>query len=129
MAAKEPMIEGMQTVSVHVNDVARSHRFFGEVLALRELEFQREGRRAGFSIPGRATVLSMHEMLDPTEEGRPPGTVNGIIFTSREPARALATIRAGGGSVTREVYTLPSRAVRGVFADPDGNEFVLSSPP
>jgi len=126
MPPSEPLIEGMSAVSVHVSEIQRARKFYAEVLGLTEETYQPERRRAVFKIPGTAaTVLSMHEML-PEEQGRAPGTVSGIIFSHRDPTRAMEELRRRGGTVITEVTKTPTGFVRGVFADPDGNEFVLS---
>ncbi len=127
MSDDASVIEGMSAVTLHVAEIDRSRKFYREVLGLTEITYQAERRRAVFAIPGSAgTVLTMHEM-GPQEGGRPPGTVSGIIFSHREPAKAMEEIRRRGGTVTVEVDKTPFGFLRGCFADPDGNEFVLSS--
>ena len=87
----------MSAVTLHVAEIDRSRKFYREVLGLTEITYQAERRRAVFAIPGSAgTVLTMHEM-GPQEGGRPPGTVSGIIFSHREPAKAMEEIRRRGG--------------------------------
>jgi len=127
MSDPVPVIEGMSAVTLHVTEIERARRFYKEALGLTEVTYQPERKRAVFAIPGlTGTVLSMHEMA-PQEGGRPPGTVSGIIFSHRDPARAMDEIRRRGGTVTQEVDKTPFGFLRGCFADPDGNEFVLSS--
>jgi predicted enzyme related to lactoylglutathione lyase len=65
-----------------------------------------------------------------TEGGREPGTVSGILFHCADPVAASATIRAPGGAIVDEPWTMQRggvNIVRVVVADPDGNEFILSS--
>jgi len=62
------------------------------------------------------------------EGGREPGTVTGIVFSHHDPVAACAEIRRRGGSIVDEptTYRNPLGTVTlGVFADPDGNPFVL----
>jgi predicted enzyme related to lactoylglutathione lyase len=126
MPPHEPLIEGMSAVTVHVTDIHRARKFYLEVLGLPEETFQPERKRAVFKIPGVAsTVLTMHEMA-PEEQGRLPGTVSGIVFSHRDPAKAMDELRRRGGTVVAEVVRTPTGALRGVFADPDGNEFLLT---
>jgi predicted enzyme related to lactoylglutathione lyase len=126
VSPSEPVIEGMSAVTVHVTEINRARKFYSEVLGLTEVTYQPERRRAVFKIPGHeTTVLSMHEMA-PEEGGRPAGTVSGIIFSHRDPAKAMEEIRRRGGAVLTEVAKAPTGMVRGSFADPDGNEFVLA---
>jgi predicted enzyme related to lactoylglutathione lyase len=126
MSDPTPTIEGLSAVSVHVTDIDRSRKFYHDVLGLREVEFQPERQRAVFAIPDSNVLLTMHVMTDPREEGRPPGTVSGILFKHHDPAAAMEEIRRRGGTVTGEVTRTPWGLVRGAFADPDGNEFVLA---
>jgi predicted enzyme related to lactoylglutathione lyase len=123
----EPVIEGMSAVTLHVSEINRAWKFYSEVLGLAEVTFLPERRRAVFAIPGTpTTVLTMHEM-GPQEGGRLPGTVSGSVFPHQDPAKATEEIRRRGGTVTMEVERTPFGFLRGVFADPDGNEFLLSS--
>lgn len=127
MPEPTPVIEGMSAVTLHVTDIERARRFYKEVLGLAETTYQPERQRAVFAIPGSPnTILAMH-VMGPQEGGRPPGTVSGIIFSHRDPAAAMGEIRRRGGTVTVEVDKTPFGFLRGAFADPDGNEFVLSS--
>jgi catechol 2,3-dioxygenase-like lactoylglutathione lyase family enzyme len=121
------VIEGMEAVSVHIRDIEKARRFYAEVLGLREVGFLPQISRAAFAIPGTSTLLTMHPM-GPDEGGRDPGTVSGVVFAHRDPAGALAEIRRRGGTVVVDANTFTSAlgtVTLGVFADPDGNEFVI----
>lgn len=121
------VIGGMEAVTVHIRDIARARRFYSEVLGLREASYVAKASRAAFEIPGTSTLLTMHPMGE-GEGGRDPGTVSGIIFSHPDPAAALAEIRRRGGAVVDEPRTYPTPlgvVTLGVFADPDGNQFVL----
>lgn len=126
MPTSQPLLKGLSAVTVHITDVARSRRFYTEVLGLEEKEYQPERQRLVFAIPGTSAVLSMHVITDPREGGRDPGTVSGVVFSHPDPAAALDAIRKGGGTVVAEAIKMPWGLVRGVFADPDGNEFILA---
>jgi len=126
MPQKPPLVQGLSAVTVHITDVPRSRRFYGEVLGLEEKEYQPERQRLVYALPGTTAVLSMHVMSDPREEGRPAGTVSGIIFSHPDPAAALNEIRQRGGTIVAEALKMPWGLVRGVFADPDGNEFIIA---
>jgi predicted enzyme related to lactoylglutathione lyase len=68
--------------------------------------------------------------MAPGEEGREPGTVSGIVFRHADPAAACREIVRRGGTVTVEPRTVESSIgtfVRAAFADPDGNEYLLSN--
>ncbi len=124
------VIQGMQAVSVHIRDIKRARAFYTEVLGLKEVSYSEEFSRAAFAIPDSTTLLTMHVMGE-GENGRDPGTVTGIIFTHVDPFAACETIRKRGGTITSEPVTVQRPGVSytlGVFADPDGNEFVLRAP-
>jgi predicted enzyme related to lactoylglutathione lyase len=121
------VIEGMEAVTVHIREIDRARKFYSEVLGLKEVSYTPAASRAAFAIPGTTTLLTMH-VLGEGEGGREPGTVSGVIFSHHDPRAALAEIRRRGGSIVGEpkTYTVPFGTVTlGVFADPDGNEFVI----
>ncbi len=123
----ESMIEGMEAVTVHVAEIERARTFYSDVLGLQEVSFNAAASRAAFAIPGTTTLLTMH-IQGEDEGGRPPGTVSGIVFSHKDPAAACAEIRRRGGTIVGEPRTFPTpigTVTLGVFADPDGNEFVL----
>ena len=124
-------IEGLEAVTVHIRDIHKARNFYGEVLGLKEIQFDGKVGRAVFAIPGTTTTLRMH-VYDPEEGGREPGTVSGIVFSHHDPASACAEITRRGGMVTDPPHTINPpglTATLSVIADPDGNEFVLRSPP
>jgi len=133
-AVREPVgeptsdvIDGMEAVSVHIRDIKRARKFYTEVLGLKEIAYSEEYSRAQYSIPGSSSHLTMHVMGD-GEGGREPGTVSGIIFTHADPYAAFERIKQRGGSVVSEPHEVVrpgATFILGVFADPDGNEFVL----
>ena len=124
-------IEGLEAVTVHVRDILKARRFYGEVLGLNELQFDAKIGRAVFAIPGTAVTLRMH-IYDPAEGGREPGTVSGLVFSHRDPVSACAEISRRGGRVVEQPHQINPpgfTATLSVIADPDGNEFILRSPP
>lgn len=123
------VIDGLQSVTVHVTDLARSRQLYGTVLGLEEISSTPSAPRLIYALPGTGTRLLMH-IPTPEEGGRAPGTVSGILLSCRDPVAACEEIRRRGGTVTSEPWTIErggTTIVRAVFADPDGNEFVLSS--
>ncbi len=124
-------IEGLEAVTVHVRDIEKARKFYGEVLGLKELQFDGKVGRAVFAIPGTNVALRMH-VYDPDEGGREPGTVSGVVFTHHDPASACAEISRRGGHVVdqpHQIHPAGFSVTLSVIADPDGNEFVLRSPP
>ena len=121
------VIEGMEAVTVHVRDIQRARKFYSEVLGLKEVSFISAASRAAFAIPGSTTLLTMH-IQGEGEGGREPGTVSGIIFSHRDPKAACEEIRRRGGTIVDEPRTFETpmgKQHRAVFADPDGNQFVI----
>jgi catechol 2,3-dioxygenase-like lactoylglutathione lyase family enzyme len=128
MAEAKHAIEGLGAVTLHVRDIAVARRFYAEVLGLREVTFQPERQRAVYEIPGSPTLLTMHVMTDPREGGREPGTVTGVVFSHHDPKGAIELLRGRGATIVAEPQTMPWGMTRAVFADPDGNEFIVASP-
>jgi predicted enzyme related to lactoylglutathione lyase len=121
------IIEGMEAVTVHIRDIQRARTFYSVVLGLREVSYIPAASRAAYAIPGTTTLLTMH-VLGEDEGGREPGTVSGIVFSHHDPRAACSEIRKRGGSIVDEPVTFQAAmgtVTLGVFADPDGNQFVL----
>jgi predicted enzyme related to lactoylglutathione lyase len=123
------VITGLHSVTVHIRDIEKARAFYRDVLGLKERSFDAQASRAVFALPGSTTQLSMHVMAPP-EQGREPGTVSGIIFSHPDPVAACAEIQRRGGTITTEPHLVelgPVKFYRAAIADPDGNEFVISS--
>jgi catechol 2,3-dioxygenase-like lactoylglutathione lyase family enzyme len=123
------VITGLYAVTLHVRDIRTAREFYRGVLQFRELTFDEAAGRATFALPGTSTILRMH-IQGPGEGGREPGTVSGVMFWHPDPTAACAEIKTRGGTITNEprVIDLPgAKFVLGVFADPDGNEFILTN--
>jgi predicted enzyme related to lactoylglutathione lyase len=118
-------------VTVHVTDLERSRDFYSKVLGLEEDASVPNVPRGVFKIPGGSTRLIMRIQRE-GEGGREPGTVSGILFCCADPVAACAEIQKRGGSVVDEPWTMQrdsATIVRAVIADPDGDQFLLSSAP
>ena len=121
------VIEGVEAVTVHIRDIERARRFYREVLGLREVSFLPKASRAVFALPGTSTVLTMH-IQGEGEGGREPGTVSGLVFSHHDPVAACAEIQRRGGMIVdppRTFQAVMGAVTLGVFADPDGNQFIL----
>lgn len=122
-------IQGLHAVTVHITDLEKARGFYRDVLGLRELLVDVRANRAVFALPNTTTLLTMHVQA-PGEGGREPGTVSGLVFHHPDPEAACREIRRRGGTVTVEpgvIETAIGKFVRGVIADPDGNEFIISN--
>jgi predicted enzyme related to lactoylglutathione lyase len=123
------IVDGLQAVTVHVTDLEKARRFYSSVLGLEEERGNPEIPRAVFKIPGTATRLTMH-VTTLEEGGREPGTVSGVLFRCPDPESACLAIEQNGGTVVDKPWNMHRGGVtivRAVIADPDGNEFILSS--
>ena len=123
------VITGLHAVTIHIRDIQTARTFFQDVLGLKELNYDEKASRAVFALPGTSTLLTMH-VQRPGEEGREPGTVSGVVFRHADPAAACEEIKRRGGSVTLEptLFQTPfGEFFRAAFADPDGNEFLISN--
>jgi catechol 2,3-dioxygenase-like lactoylglutathione lyase family enzyme len=122
------VIDGLHAVTIHISDIQRARKFYRDVLGLSEVAFVEKLNRAVYALPGTSTLLTMHPQA-PGEEGRSPGTVSGVVFFHRDPVAACGLIQKRGGTITVEpsLVEMPgAKFTRAVFADPDGNEFILS---
>lgn len=123
------VVTGVFAVTLHIRDVEKSRHFYRDVLGLKEVVFDVTAHRAVYALPGTTTLLAMH-VMGPTEGGREPGTVTGIIFSHPFPGVACAEIQQRGGTITVPPTLVErggSKFYRGAFSDPDGNEFLISS--
>lgn len=123
------VVTGLHAVTLHIRDINKARLFYRDVLGLKELSFDEKANRAVFAFPDTSTILTMH-IMSPGEEGREPGTVTGVVFSSPDPIAACEEIKRRGGTITvepRVIETPGAKFVRAVFADPDGNEFLISN--
>ena len=123
------IVAGLHAVTLHIRDPAVARTFYRDVLGLKELIFDERAQRLVFALPGTSTLLTMH-VQGPSEGGREPGTVSGIVFQHPDPEAACREVRRRGGTVTLEptpFETAVGRFVRAAIADPDGNEFLISN--
>jgi catechol 2,3-dioxygenase-like lactoylglutathione lyase family enzyme len=107
-------VEGLSAVTVHVTDIHAARKFYRDVLGLREAGFTEQTARAVYVVPGSPIAFVAH----------------GIIFHHHDPRAAVEEIRRLGGTVTLEPIEVPGPGgmmVRAAVADPDGNEFVIST--
>lgn len=125
----DEVISRLHAVTLHIRDIRNARPFYKDVLGLKEIAFDEKANRAVYALPGTSTLLTMH-IQGPGEEGREPGTVSGIAFGHPDPVAACKEIQRRGGAVTGEPTAVEfggAKFVRAVIADPDGNEFVITS--
>jgi catechol 2,3-dioxygenase-like lactoylglutathione lyase family enzyme len=122
-------ILGYHNTSVHVNDIAKARTFYTDVFGLKELGFDPTIKAAYYEVPGANVPFVIHEYGAGCKQsgGRPPGTVSGIVFTVKNTEQAAQEFRSRGANITDEPHKAPWGALLATVADPDGNEFVLST--
>lgn len=124
-----PIVQGLPAVTIHVKSIAKAKEFYTKVVGLKDVSAKSDEivKGASFEIPGTSTKLSMHEPF-PNDPGRPPGTVSGIIFGVPNVQNAVTEITKRGGKITDAPTDAPWGGKLAVFADVDGNEFVITGP-
>ncbi len=122
-------IQGLQVVTLHVNDFEEARRFYRDELGLEEIAPMPEQQWAMYNIPG-STPIGIHGWeLCKGSGGRPPGTVTGMVLTVPDAHAFAETIEKSSGSITDPVAELPWGPLGGTLADPSGNEIAFSEPP
>lgn len=104
-------------------DIARSRRFYGEILGLAEgAVFEHEGvvGWVEFSIPGGHTlaIASANEQWQPNANG------GGICFEVQDLDAAIAKLTEAGVTIVMPVQDFPVCRMA-LIADPDGNTIAL----
>lgn len=120
------MIEGLQALT----HLEKARRFCTDVLGLEEDCPVPNLTRAAFQLPGASARLTRH-IQSPGEGWHPPGTASGSLCYASDSEAACRAIREKGGTILSEPFqnTRGGRTfTRGVCADRDGNEFLLSTP-
>ena len=118
-----PVVDDLDSITLHVDDIEEARVFYKEVLGLRELLWIEPSGMSILAIPGGARLL-IHEQ-QPDEPGRPAGTVTGLMFACEDVEASVEEIRARGGTITDEPWVADWGPTYATVADPSGNEFVL----
>jgi predicted enzyme related to lactoylglutathione lyase len=118
-------ITGLDAIWVHITDIAKARVFYRDVLGLPELGASDKGMWAMYEIPG-GPILGVHRRF-PREPGRPAGTVTGAFLRVDDVEEAVRRTEARGGTITDRPLQQSWGDVHATVADPDGNEFVLST--
>ena len=120
------MIRGLKFVSVPVRDQDAALRFYTEALGFRiatDQPFNGKQRWIELSIPGADTGVVLF-----TPEGHEDriGSFQPISFWCDDVFATAAQMKQKGVTFSSEPTTQPWGSA-GVFQDPEGNKFVLSS--
>lgn len=123
-------LKGYHAVTTHVRDIQKARAWYTTVLGLKEVHHSAELRSASFEVPGSKVPFSIHQFDAGCLQrgGRPPGTVTGIMFAVDNTEKAVADLQKRGVTITDPPNKAPWGAMLATIADPDGNEFVLTTP-
>lgn len=121
---------GMAFVSVHVRDLERARAFYGGTLGLKQLAHDPGWGSAMYQVGNSPVPLGVHQAEAGFCGGRPgrdPGTPSGLGIQVPDVARAVEDLRARGVAITEGAFEGNGKRWA-AFTDPDGNEFMLTSP-
>lgn len=122
---QKSLITGIRMVSVNVRDLPKSQPFYQNVLGLVKTSHDENVNADLYELPGSSAPLAVHQMTA-DDEGRPPGTVSGIILYVDDVARATTEIAKRGGRIADAAEKTSFGSVFATIADPEGNEFLLT---
>jgi catechol 2,3-dioxygenase-like lactoylglutathione lyase family enzyme len=123
---EEEMIKAMKFVGVPVSDQQRALEFYTEKLGFRiitDQPFNDQQRWIELGVGRSGTGITL--FTPPGHEGR-IGTFTGISFTADDVMATWRELAAKGVKFVKEPKQ-ESWGTSAVFADPDGNQFVLGS--
>jgi len=120
------MLRGIKFVGIAVRDQDVALKFYTESLGLRvvtDQPFSDKQRWIELMIPGADTGIAL---FTPEGHERRIGEFQSISFWCDDVFATADALKKNGVVFTREPKTEPWGSA-GVFQDPDGNQFVLSS--
>lgn len=117
-----PMFDGIQLISLHVNDFDKCLAFYRDTMGLECEEVNQEAGWGQFKLSNGVT-FGIHRD-DCAPDGRRAGGTTGFFIAVPNATAAEAELKARGVEITQGVTELPyGKTV--AWADPDGNEFVF----
>ena len=118
-------IQKIDAIWVHIRNIKKARVFYRDVLGLKELRASDDEEYAVYQIP-RGPWLGIHKQ-GRKEPGRKAGTVSGVYFKVKDPRKAAKAIAKRGGKITDRPEKQPWGDWTATIADPDGNEFVITT--
>ncbi len=118
-------IQKIDAIWVHIRNIKKARVFYRDVLGFEELQASDEQEFAVFQVP-RGPTLGIHRQ-GKDEPGRKAGTVSGVYFKVKDTRKAAAAIKRRGGKITDKPKKQSWGDVTATVADPDGNEFVITT--
>lgn len=122
-------LQGIQTVTVHVEDLDSASAFYQKAMGAQEQFSDPERGWATLSLPD-GSALGLHVWQEPCKSGggRAPGTVTGLVLTVDDAHAFAEEAEAAGGKLVDPIAELPWGPLGGTIADPSGNQFAFSEP-
>ncbi|MDX1611462.1 MAG: VOC family protein [Candidatus Thermoplasmatota archaeon] len=122
-------LNGLQTMTVHVNDFAKARQFYQKVFGGKELMADEQMGWCQLQLPD-GTMFGIHIWDENCQKagGRAPGTVSGMVLEVADAHAFAEEVEAAGGELTDPVEQMPWGPLGGTMADLDGNEFAFSEP-
>jgi predicted enzyme related to lactoylglutathione lyase len=122
------MITKVKIVSITVNDQQRALEFYTEKLGFTLKNDQPMGDDSGtrwieLSLPEGGAIVNLFPPKDPDAK---VGGFSNILFTSDDVQKTYEELKARGVEFV-EPPTTQHWGTYCIFADPDGNQFVISS--
>lgn len=120
-----PIIKGIDSVWVHIRDIKKARKFYREVFGFKETYYNEDHATATYKVPGIG-YFGIHKQ-GKEERGRKAGTISGVYFKVTDVKKAVAAIAGRGGKITDKPELMPWGDWNATVADPDGNEFVITT--
>jgi catechol 2,3-dioxygenase-like lactoylglutathione lyase family enzyme len=118
------LFKNVMVVSFVVSDLARSRKFYSEVLGWPILWDDEKSNWVQFGVPNECGI-SISRWMGPGAE--PPKIGGGLPVLTVEDARAATTELRDKGVRCDDVFDVPGMVSVGAFYDPDGNRVQFAS--
>ena len=118
------LFKNVMAVSFVVSDLARSRKFYHEVLEWPTVFDDEKMNWIQFGLPNQAGISISRWMMPGAE---PPKLGGGQIVLTVDDARAVTSALRDKGVRCDDVYDVPGAVSVGAFYDPDGNRIQFAS--
>nr|ADG64910.1 hypothetical protein GA25437 [Drosophila pseudoobscura]ADG64915.1 hypothetical protein GA25437 [Drosophila pseudoobscura]ADG64916.1 hypothetical protein GA25437 [Drosophila pseudoobscura]ADG64917.1 hypothetical protein GA25437 [Drosophila pseudoobscura]ADG64918.1 hypothetical protein GA25437 [Drosophila pseudoobscura] len=122
-AAPTADADPVQSVELHVSNLAASRQYWEQLLRLQPLAENKQSVRLSYG--GKQASLQLTQILDPINRAKAYGRIAFAVPSATQPPLYEA-VKAAGGTILKSLITLetPGKATVSVLilADPDGHE-------
>nr|ADG64913.1 hypothetical protein GA25437 [Drosophila pseudoobscura] len=122
-AAPTADADPVQSVELHVSNLAASRQYWEQLLRLQTLAENKQSVRLSYG--GKQASLQLTQILDPINRAKAYGRIAFAVPSATQPPLYEA-VKAAGGTILKSLITLetPGKATVSVLilADPDGHE-------